>query len=184
MERKRQLKGREFQRWVEEALEEAHRGKECGRAGEPGPEEARWMGEEVGDMWGLSSPVCRRHSSSSLLRLRRFFSLLSFSTCSCRLAFSSDSCLFKLTRKINHPLNYNGLWHRFFTIDPHGMTAKNSKSKMGLQSSYKWHSKSQVLCCWHALRGNTITKDTVRWNRPGHGKVLVYSGPQVLILLL
>lgn len=51
------------------------------------------MGEELGDMRGLSSPVWRRHSSSSLVRLSRFFSLLSFSTCTCRLAFSSESCL-------------------------------------------------------------------------------------------
>ena len=53
-------------------------------------EKERWMGEEEGDMRGL---VWRRHRSSSLLRLRRFFSLLSFSTEPWRLAFSSDSCL-------------------------------------------------------------------------------------------
>lgn len=68
---------------------------EWGRAGEPGMEDARWMGEELGDIRGLSSPVWRRQSSSSLVRLRRFFSLLSFSTFTCRLAFSSESCLMK-----------------------------------------------------------------------------------------
>lgn len=68
---------------------------EWGRAGEPGMEEGRWMGEELGDIRGLRSPVWRRQSSSSLVRLRRFFSLLSFSTFTCRLAFSSESCLTK-----------------------------------------------------------------------------------------
>ena len=53
-------------------------------------EKERCRGEEAGDMRGL---VCRRHRSSSLLRLSRFFSVLSFSTESWRLALSSDSCL-------------------------------------------------------------------------------------------
>lgn len=53
-------------------------------------EKERCRGEEEGDINGL---VWRRHSSSSLFRLRRFFSVLSFSTESWRLAFSSDSCL-------------------------------------------------------------------------------------------
>lgn len=53
-------------------------------------EKERCSGEEAGDMRGL---VWRRHSSSSLFRLSRFFSVLSFSTESWRLAFSSDSCL-------------------------------------------------------------------------------------------
>lgn len=59
-------------------------------------EKERCSGEEAGDMRGL---VCRRHSSSSLFRLRRFFSVLSFSTDSWRLAFSSDSCLKGTKRK-------------------------------------------------------------------------------------
>lgn len=53
-------------------------------------EKERCSGEEAGDMRGL---VWRRHSSSSLFMLSLFFSVLSFSTDSCRLAFSSDSCL-------------------------------------------------------------------------------------------
>ena len=72
--------------------QEERKGEEQ-RKGEEGAgevEKERWSGEEQGEASGL---VCRRHSSSSLLRLRRFFSVLSFSTDSCRLAFSSDSCL-------------------------------------------------------------------------------------------
>lgn len=72
----------------------AHLGRGCGQEGEVAPGEPRWAGDEDGEsIRGLSSPVWRRQSSSSLLRLSRFFSLLSFSTCSCRLAFSSESCL-------------------------------------------------------------------------------------------
>lgn len=67
--------------------------EEEGKKGEEGTgevEKERCSGEEAGDMRGL---VCRRHSSSSLFMLSLFFSVLSFSTDSCRLAFSSDSCL-------------------------------------------------------------------------------------------
>lgn len=53
-------------------------------------EKERCSGEEAGERRGL---VWRRHSSSSLFWLRRFFSVLSFSTDSWRLALSSDSCL-------------------------------------------------------------------------------------------
>lgn len=53
-------------------------------------EKERCSGEEAGDMRGL---VWRRHRSSSLFLLSLFFSVLSFSTDSWRLAFSSDSCL-------------------------------------------------------------------------------------------
>lgn len=72
-----------------------HLGKGGRWDGEPRPGEGRWSGDWLGDMCGLNSPVCRRQSSSSFVRLSRFFSLLSFSTYSCRLAFSSDSCLRK-----------------------------------------------------------------------------------------
>ncbi|TNN78999.1 hypothetical protein EYF80_010678 [Liparis tanakae] len=74
--------------------EEAKNGEEG--AGEV--EKERCSGEEAGDMRGL---VCRRHRSSSLLRLRRFFSVLSFSTESWRLAFSSDSCLQRRNRNLD-----------------------------------------------------------------------------------
>lgn len=64
---------------------------EPGKGGLSNPgKKTLWLGEEEGERWGL---VCKSHSSSSLLRLKRFFSLDSFSTCSCRLAFSSESCL-------------------------------------------------------------------------------------------
>lgn len=64
-------------------------------AGEEGPEEELRYTGDVGDsLMGLvGSPVWSFHSSSSLVRLNLFFSCVSFSTYSWRLAFSSDSCL-------------------------------------------------------------------------------------------
>lgn len=67
--------------------------EESRKRGEEGTgevEKERCSGDEAGDMRGL---VWRRHSSSSLFMLSLFFSVLSFSTDSCRLAFSSDNCL-------------------------------------------------------------------------------------------
>lgn len=64
--------------------------KKRGEEGTGEVEKERCRGEEAGDISGL---VWRRHSSSSLFMLSLFFSVLSFSTDSCRLAFSSDSCL-------------------------------------------------------------------------------------------
>lgn len=71
-------------------LEGEEEGRKKGEEGTGEVEKERCSGEEAGDMRGL---VWRRHSSSSLFMLSLFFSVLSFSTDSCRLAFSSDSCL-------------------------------------------------------------------------------------------
>lgn len=75
--------------------ERCHLGVVPTLAGEDGPEEEPLYTGEVGDnLIGLvGSPVWSFQSSSSLVRLSLFFSWVSFSTYSWRLAFSSDSCL-------------------------------------------------------------------------------------------
>lgn len=72
--------------------------------GDIGPGEPRWMGEEDGDSCTglMGSPVWSLQSSSSFVRLSRFFSLLSFSTCSCRFAFSSDNSLQAKEKHLKH----------------------------------------------------------------------------------
>lgn len=128
---------------------------EWGRAGEPGMEEGRWMGEELGDIRGLRSPVWRRHSSSSLVRLRRFFSLLSFSTFTCRLAFSSESCLIKKKpettqlrfghrRSLSHTHTHTVGWVEVYNPDNQHSVGTGFESALRMDSRLTW--KQQYSC--------------------------------------
>lgn len=123
--------------WVVDVSVAPHLGKGGRWDGEPAPEGGRWSGDWLGDIRGLNSPVCSRQSSSSLVRLNRFFSLLSFSTCSWRLAFSSESCLRGLTycrMSLNNPWSHILMCNMYTDLD-----VARLRSILAFRSSF---------CCW------------------------------------